>query len=281
MIIMKIFLHRFPFLSRIVLAVALGAFALFLNGAVYSVVPIREFFPFAGVVFLLLFTWLLYRTEKDVLPPLGLHLSVRNMVYLFGGLTIGVIALAGTTWLRTLYTGEGWQLSSAVDANVLAKSLYFILPSVMVEELLFRGYLFTKTVSRYGLLRANILFAIAFMLVHVLDRNVLQNPAQVIFLAITIPVGHLWFSTALVRSKTMLFPIGLHWGNNWAVQHLAGANDNTSSIFHLTNQQVVNTWPPFIFLLLIFNGFFLLVILLTWRWKLPAAFRTAAQQRWF
>ena len=195
--------------------------------------------------------------------------SARNFGYLILGLVIGVAAMLAVTWLRTLYTGEVWHVSSAIDGSGLAKSLYYILPTVMVQEIMFRGYPFTRTISKYGVVKANVIFAFLFMLVHVLDRDVLQNPAQVIMLAITIPVGHLWFATALLRSKTLLFPIGLHWGNNWAVTHLAGTTDNSQSLFYLTGQQVYQTWPPFIIMLLIFNAFFLLVTLAIWKWRLP------------
>jgi membrane protease YdiL (CAAX protease family) len=195
---------------------------------------------------------------------------------LFFGVIITVAAFFAVTWLRTLYTGEVWHVASALDSVSMAKSLYYILPTAMVQELMFRGYLFTKTISRFGVVWANIVFAILFMLVHVLDRQVLQNPGQLIMLAVCIPIGHLWFATALLRSKTILFPIGLHCGNNWAVTHLFGSTDNRQSIFYLTHQKVFTAWPQFVMVLLIFNGFFLLVVWATWKGRLPFAAKPVA-----
>src|SRR3954464_11425661 len=88
---------------------------------------------------------------------------------------------------------------------------------------------------------------------------------QLIFLAISIPVGHLLFATALLKSKTLLFPIGLHWGNNWASSYLLGTSKNEYVIFYTSHQQLITTWTPFIIILLIFNGFFLLVTFLIWK----------------
>lgn len=268
---MKKIVHRFPFLSRIALALLLGAGSILLSGLVYKVVPIHSFFPFVGEALLVLATWILYRTDRQNLSALGLNVSLKNGSYLLSGLVIGIAALLAATWLRTLYTGEVWHLSSSVDAVSLARSLYYVLPNVMVQELMFRGYLFTKAISRFGAVKANVLFAVLFALMHVADREVVTNPAKMIALGVCTAVGHLWFATALLRSKTIWFPIGLHWGNNWAVMHLAGLSDNRQSLFYLTHQKIYTTWPPFLVLLLIFNLFFLLLTWLTWKGRLPLA----------
>lgn len=273
---MKQIIHRFPFWSRILLALVLGCVSLFLSGTIYGLGPIKPYFPFVAEVLLILATWLLYCTDGQNLSALGLHPSLRNIGYLFGGLALGAATLMAATWLRTLYTGEVWHLSPYIDTKAIIKGLYYILPTVIVQELMFRGYLFTKTISRYGVVWANVLFSIIFMLVHVVDRDVLQNPVQVVVLAITIPVGHLWFAAALLRSKTLFFPIGLHWGNNWAVQYLAGMKGDPASVFHLTDQKVFTTWTPFIIVLIIFNIFFLLVTWAIWKGKLPFKMKKAS-----
>jgi membrane protease YdiL (CAAX protease family) len=188
---------------------------------------------------------------------------------LFLGLLIGLVAVAGSHALRSLYTGEAWHLGTAIDGMALLKSLYFVLPTAAVQELMFRGYPFTKTISTWGVPKANILFAILFMLVHVIDRDVMQSIPYMIFLAVIIPVGHLYFATGLLRSGTLLLPIGLHWGNNWAERHLISGADNGQAIFY-TTQQMFNTWPPFIVLLLIYTVFFLLVTWAIWKWRKSA-----------
>ena len=264
---MKQLFSRFPFWSKILLALVLGAGALVLSGTIYGLLPIKPYFPFVAEVLLIFITWLFLRSDGQNLSALGLTPSFRNLAYLFWGLGIGVTCLLTATWLRTLYTGEVWHLSAYVNAEALLKSLYYILPTVVVQELMFRGYLFTKTISRYGVVWANVIFAFVFMLVHVIDSEVLQSLPRIVMLVIAIPVGHLWFAAALLRSKTLLFPIGLHWGNNWAVQHLIGGTDNPQSLLYLTEQKVFNTWPPFIFVLLIFNVFFLLVTWAIWKGK--------------
>jgi len=263
-------IDRFPFISRMVLAIVFGIIAIIGSQLIYNMVPfLKTYFPFVGEVLLVLVTAFLYRTDGQDLSAIGLNLSFRNIGLLFLGLTIGIAGLGLATFLRTIYTGEQWHISTGISTTSLLKSLYYILPSVTVQELMFRGYPFTKTISVIGVVKANILFALLFMLVHVLDEDVLRNPVRMIMLAITIPVGHLFFATGLLRTKTLLFPIGLHWGNNWAVNHLVGWNNNENVILYLTDQKIYTEWLPFIMLMLIFNGCFLLITALIWKCGRP------------
>jgi uncharacterized membrane protein HdeD (DUF308 family) len=105
------------------------------------------------------------------------------------------------------------------------------------------------------------------MLIHVFDENVINNIGMMVFFIISIPVGHLLFATALLKSKTLLFPIGLHLGNNWATQYLIAISDTGNSVFYTVNNASFNTWPAFIGFVLVFNGFFLFVTFLIWKWK--------------
>ena len=264
---MKKLLSRFPFIARVVLALLLGTAAIIASHFIYNAIPgLKIYFPFVAEVLLIIVTAMFYHADGQNLSALGLNLSPRNIGFLFLGLIIGVVALGIAGFLRSIYTGEQWHVHTNISGIDLLKSLYYILPTVTVQELMFRGYLFTKTISLLGLVKANIVFAVLFMLMHVLDRDVLQNSTRMIMLAIATPVGHLLFATALVRTKTILFSIGLHWGNNWAVNHLAGSADNNMTILYTTHLKIYSTWPPFIIMLLIFNGFFLLVTLAIWKW---------------
>ena len=269
---MKKLYLKFPTTARFILAILLGISALVLTGLIHKIIPV----PFVDVVLLTIATWILYRTDGKSLKALGLNITIRHLFFLVLGLIIGAVALGLETLVRTIYTGEHWNFNSSVNQLALWKTLYFLLPSVVVQELMFRGYLFTKTIEVTNLVTANVIFSILFMLVHVLDKDALHNTGQLIFLAVSIPVGHLLYATALWKSKTLYFPIGLHWGNNWASFCLIGYGKNENVIFPITNQQVFISWVPFVVMLVIFNVFFLLVTLIVWKWNTAAFTRAAA-----
>ena len=254
---------RFPTAVRFLLAVLLGASALVLTGVISKYLPI----PFIDVTLLVVVTWFLYKIEHKSIKAIGLNITAKHLLFLVLGLLIGITALGLENFFRIIYTGEHWNISSSIDQPAIWKTLYVILPSVIVQELVFRGYLFVKTIEVTNVVIANVIFGILFMLVHVLDRDAMQNTGQLIFLIVSIPIGHLLFATALLRSKTLYFPIGLHWGNNWASSCLIGYGKNDNTIFYINNQYVFQSWKSFIILLVIFNVFFLFVTFMIWKWN--------------
>ncbi|WP_460218337.1 CPBP family intramembrane glutamic endopeptidase [Psychroserpens sp. MEBiC05023] len=264
---MKTLVSKYPTISRFLLAILLYGSALFLSGIIDT--PFfKRYFPFTSVLLLLIATWILFKTDNKSLKDLGLNLSLRTISFLPLGVLIGAAAFVLAKFCRGLYTGESIELTtSEINYNTILYGFYTILPAVVIEELLFRGYAFKKTIETTNIVIANIIFGVLFMLVHILDRNIMQNMGMVIFLAICIPVGHLLFATALVKSKTLFFPIGIHLGNNWATRHLLTKNNNGDSILFIPDTVSFETWTPFIMVIIIFNGVFLFVTYLIWKWN--------------
>jgi membrane protease YdiL (CAAX protease family) len=263
---MKNLTHKCPITYRFILALVLFGFALFLSGLINKGI-VKEYFPFASTICILIATWILFKTDNKSLNNIGLNFKSRNLVLLPLGTLIGAIAFLLAKYFRALYTGETFNISTAIDYNIILYGLYTILPTVAIEEFLFRGYLFKKTIEISSVVKANILFSILFTLIHVFDSGVINNPGMIVFLVISIPVGHLLFATALLKSKSLLFPIGIHLGNNWATQHLITTSNDGESILYITNNARFDTWFSFILFILLWNLFFLLVTFIIWKWN--------------
>lgn len=262
---MKKIWDKYPVIARYILGIFLLGSCLFISGFINKGV-IKEYFPYASVILLFIATWLLYKTENKSLKSIGLNFSLKNISFLPLGILVGAIAFLGARTLRALYLGEPIEISESINYSAILFSFYFILPQVATEEFLFRGYLFQKTVSITSVFIANVIFSILFMLIHVLDENVLNNRGMMILLAVTIPVGHLLFATALIKSKTLFFPIGIHLGNNWATRHLITDSGSGDSLLYISDKVNFDTWTPFLIMLLITNGFFLFITFLIWKW---------------
>ncbi|MEY8848237.1 lysostaphin resistance A-like protein [Psychroserpens sp. XS_ASV72] len=262
---MKHMTEKYPNVSRMILVIVLFVIVLLISGIVNRGV-IKQYAPYASCILLFVVTWFLLKTEKKSLSGLGLNFSLKNVLLLPLGVLIGVLALFVAKYLRALYLGETFEISTSIDYWAILMAFYFILPQVATEEFLFRGYLFKKTIELSNVIVANIIFSILFMLIHVLDEGVLSNTGMLILLVVSIPVGHLLFATALLKSKTLFFPIGIHLGNNWATRHLISNVNDGSSFLFVTNANTFETWTPFIGFLIIFNGFFLLVTFVIWKW---------------
>jgi len=263
---MKKLLHKFPISSRYILAILLFSFALFLSGLINKGM-VKQYFPFASTIFLLITTWILFKTDNKSLHEIGISLKSKKIILLPQGILIGASAFLLAKYLRAIYTGETINISPSINYNTILYGLYTILPTVAVEEFLFRGYLFKKTIEISSVIKANILFSILFTLVLVFDSGVINNPGMIVFLVISIPVGHLLFATALLKSKSLFFPIGIHLGNNWATRHLITTSNDGESILYITNTARFDTWFSFIIFILLWNLFFLLVTFIIWKWN--------------
>ncbi|OIQ36792.1 MAG: hypothetical protein BM563_09985 [Bacteroidetes bacterium MedPE-SWsnd-G1] len=227
---------------------------------------VKTYFPFTSVILLTIATWFLYKRENKQLKELGLSLNFKNLkFFLFGIILIAFVYLLAK-YLRAVYLGETINLSSSINSKEILFAFYTILPTVAVEEFIFRGYLLKKTIELSSAVKANIIFALLFTSIHFFDEDILSHPGKMILIATSIPVGHLLFSTALLKSKTLFFPIGLHLGNNWASRHLISTDSSGNSIFYITDSFQFNTWPGFISFVVLWNLFFLLVILIIWKW---------------
>lgn len=263
---MKTLINKYPITYRYVLAIFLFCMALLISGLINKG-AIKQYFPFSSTICLLIATWVLFKTDNKSLNDIGLNFKSKNLSFLPLGIAIGAGAFILAKYFRAIYTGEIFNLSTSINYNSILYGLYIILPTVAVEEFLFRGYLFKKTIEISSVIKANIIFSILFTLIHVFDRGVINNMGMIIFLVISIPVGHLLFATALLKSKSLFFPIGIHLGNNWATNHLITTSNDGESILYITNNARFDTWLSFIVFILIWNLFFLLVTYIIWKWN--------------
>ena len=262
---MKTFIKKHPILVRYLLAIILFSIALISSGFINKGI-IKEYFPYTSVILLIIATWILLKMDSKTIQYLGLNLSARNIRFLPLGIAIGALAFLAAKYLRSYYLGEVFNIADEFNYKNMLYGLYIILPTVAVEESLFRGYLFKKTIDISSVAKANIILAIIFTMVHVFDRGVLEKPPMIIFLIVTIPIGHLLFATAFHKSKSLFFAIGIHLGNNWATQHLITTTNDGNSFLYISNNGTFETWPSFLLFLLIWNSFFLLVTFIIWKW---------------
>ena len=264
---MKSIINKYPTTSRYFLAILLFGLSLIISGFINKGI-VKQYVPYTAVILLLLATWVMYKTDNKSLNAIGLNFKLKNISFLLFGVFIGAVTFFAAKYARALYTGESFEISNSFEYPAILSAFYFILPQVTTEEFLFRGYLFKKTIEISSVVMANIIFSILFMLIHVLDENIMSNIGMIVFMTITIPVGHLLFATALLKSRTLFFPIGIHLGNNWATRHLITNSNSDNSFLYISNPTTFDNWLPFITFLLIFNGIFLFATFLIWKWDL-------------
>jgi membrane protease YdiL (CAAX protease family) len=137
------------------------------------------------------------------------------------GSLIGIASLAVAAGIATAgrglsFTVSGRDVLLRVGQTLIFSALLFIL-AALAEEALFRGYpLQTLTRARLAWL-AVFLTSVPFAAVHLQNPNVAAG-----FTFINTALAGVWLAVAYLRTRSLWFPLGVHWAWNWALGSLFG-----------------------------------------------------------
>jgi membrane protease YdiL (CAAX protease family) len=156
-----------------------------------------------------------------------------------------------------------------------------MLTSVLVEELLFRGYVFGQLTALGSPALALIVTSAAFGAYHLIGKPYWAIGA---FFVIAMPaLGGLIFGYSLLRTGGLALPLGLHWGGNWALMNLfgwrtgevSGRGDNSRTVWtaDVTQTQMDRLTAPDLVPHLPYLVILLVIGLAVWRY--PSAWRRA------
>lgn len=152
---------------------------------------------------------------------LGLSLHARWWRDFVVGSIIGVASLAMAAGIAAAgggltFTVSGRALLLQVGQTLVFSALLFIL-AALAEEALFRGYPL-QTLTRANLAwLAVFLTSVPFAAVHLRNPNVAAG-----FTFINTALAGVWLAMAYLRTRSLWFPLGVHWAWNWALGSLFG-----------------------------------------------------------
>ena len=151
---------------------------------------------------------------------LGLTLHSKWLRDLIVGSVIGVVTLVIAIAIAFVAGGLSFRLSSAGFSRVLTTLLFsagLFIVAGLAEEALCRGYPL-QTFVRARLVWLGILItSVAFGAGH------LKNPNAGALLAFgNTTFAGVWLAIAYLRTRSLWFPLGVHWAWNWALGALFG-----------------------------------------------------------
>ena len=135
------------------------------------------------------------------------------------GCGIGFVALAVAVVIAYAAGGLRFSLGGSVLGMIrsLGGSAVLLFVAALAEEALFRGYpLQTFTRARLALF-ALILTSVPFGIAHLSNPNVIPGAT----FANTALAG-IWLGVAYLRTRSLWFPLGVHWAWNWALGGVFG-----------------------------------------------------------
>lgn len=166
------------------------------------------------LVELLLSLILLKLIERKNLSVLGWQVSGKRLLQLLIGITIAVLLATGYHLIRSLITGISWQLNTSYRLSDFGQALWWMLRSVLYEELIFRGALLYIAMKRLGPAKGLWLSVIAFGIYHWFSYGVLGQPIQMIFIFLITASAGWMYAYAFLKTNSLYLPIGLHFGWN-------------------------------------------------------------------
>ena len=134
------------------------------------------------------------------------------------GFGLGFAALAVAVAIAI--QGLSFSLSNDGFGSLLVSmigSLGLLFVAALAEEAMFRGY-GLQTLSRANLAWLGVLLtSVPFGVFHLDNPNLVPG----VTFAVTVLAG-VWMSIAYLRTRSLWFPLGLHWAWNWALGSLFG-----------------------------------------------------------
>jgi hypothetical protein len=152
---------------------------------------------------------------------LGLWLHAGWWRDLLVGSFIGIVSLALAVVIATAgrglsFTFSGRAILLQVAQTLIFSSILFII-AALAEEALFRGYpLQTMTRAKLAWL-AVFITSVPFAAVHLQNPNVAAG-----FTFTNTALAGVWLAVAYLRTRSLWFPLGVHWAWNWALGSLFG-----------------------------------------------------------
>ncbi|MDQ3289246.1 MAG: CPBP family intramembrane metalloprotease [Pseudomonadota bacterium] len=177
----------------------------------------REPLPF---VLVLLVTWACLRLRRQPLASVGFGLDRRWWQQLMLGLALGIGSLLLATGLIMAIGGVTFQLDAGRSLGMVAYGLYVFAFVALLEETLFRGFLFQRLVDGAGVWVAQIALALLFALGH-WDNPGMTGVTKLVA-SVELALAAAMLGLAYLRTRSLALPIGLHLGWNWVQGHVLG-----------------------------------------------------------
>lgn len=189
------------------------------------ILPYAHFLPsfVAGeIIFygaLLITTWLVVKFLEGRPPLLSVGFPLHGNVLrelgqgvLIGGGMMTVIFITEHSF--GMVTLSFKSLSFLEVSRLFGASVFIFVVGAFGEELLFRGYLFQTMVEGAGRIIAVVVFACFFGFAHA------SNPNVTFFSLVNVALAGVWLSLAYFKTRTLWFPIALHFSWNFFQNHI-------------------------------------------------------------
>ena len=180
----------------------------------------KEWLSPLPVVFVLLVTWICMRLRRQALSGVGLRMDATWLRHALFGIAFGAVEMLAVAASIFLAGGVRFEFDPARGYAALAYGAWFFTWVAVLEELLFRGFVFQRLVDGIGAPAALPLMALLFTIAH--WGNPGMEGSTLAWATIDNGLGALLLGLAWLRTGSLALPIGIHFGWNWTQGSLLG-----------------------------------------------------------
>ncbi|NIF07577.1 CPBP family intramembrane metalloprotease [Chryseobacterium sp. Tr-659] len=171
-----------------------------------------------GIIIELIISWLLlkFSVKKD-LSVLGLKPSPTRLTQWSIGFLLAAAVCSLYHFMTTAFINNNWilnNLNNQLKFYASLMALWWVVKSVLFEELLFRGALLYLAIEQWGNTKACLLSAACFGIYHWFSYNAFANPFQMGIIFVMTAIFGWILALSFAKTKSMYLPIGLHLGWN-------------------------------------------------------------------
>lgn len=167
--------------------------------------------PWMQALLVLMVSMLCQRLRNKPQAELFGAINSQWLRQLGAGLVLGACLMLLPALLLTFGGQISWQWHG-INQNVLFAAILLFVGVAVTEELTFRGFMFQRLIDGIGAWPAQLLMAAYFVLNH---ASALKQGDSWHYLAlVNIFVASLMFGLAYLRTRSLAFPIGLHFMAN-------------------------------------------------------------------
>lgn len=152
------------------------------------------------------------------------------------GSFVGAASMIFATGLAALGGGLRFEASTAEVAPLVLRTLLIsaavFIPAAAAEEAVFRGYPLQTVLRSWPAWLAVIPCSLAFAYVHLGNPNVARG-----WTLINTALAGVWLAAAYLKTRSLWFPLGVHWAWNWTMGAVLGLP--VSGITALTPQPLL------------------------------------------
>lgn len=137
------------------------------------------------------------------------------------GSLVGAASLVAAALIAMLFGGFAFSFKPAeflpAALNTLVMSGLIFVLAAAAEEILFRGYPLQTVLRSWPAWLAVVPSSIMFAYVHLANPNVAPG-----FTFVNTTLAGVWLAVAYLRTRSLWFPLGVHWSWNWTMGALLG-----------------------------------------------------------